>query len=119
MEDSAFEGMGCYGVGNKAALYQKITESHQTAEFPGHYGSLFPIEQVQVSFSLRNGRDPVFLAKRLSDNSFDFGLSARDFFVIGILGMVSSLIAMFRPCVVMCSVCRRHDYSKDFKDTVI
>ena len=61
----------------------------------------------------------MFLAKSLSDNTFDFGLSARDFFVIGILGMASSLIAMFRPCVVMCSVCRRHDYSKDFKDTVI
>ena len=72
-----------------------------------------------MTFELRDSQDPVFLAKSLSGNTFDFGLSASDFLVIGILGIISSLIAMFRPCVVMCSVCRRHDYSKDYMDRVI
>ena len=105
--------MGCYGLTNKAILYEKMTTSHQSGVVPGHYSSLFPIETIEVSFALRDANDPMLLAKTLSNNSFDFGLSAQDFGVIGFLGLISSLLMMFRPCVVLCSVCRKHDYHKE------
>ena len=73
---SIFDGIGCYGLNNKAILYEKMTTSHDAGVNPGHYSSLFPIETIEVSFALRDANDPMLLAKTLSHNSFDFGLSA-------------------------------------------
>lgn len=110
MGNPEFNGSGCYGEENQIALYEKITESHRTPEFPGHFGNLFPIESIDVTFTVRDSTDPMFKAKALSHNSFDFGLSAVDFGIMGVLGLISSILLMFRPCVVMFNVCRKHDY---------
>ena len=81
----------------------RITESE-------HVSSLFPIEDIQVGFTIRNSMDPMLLAKNLSNNTFDFGLSSHDLGAMGFLGMIISCLLMCRPCVVMCSIRRIPKY---------
>ena len=75
-----------------------------------HYSSIFPIEYVDVSFTLRHGDDPMFIAKSLTDNQFDFGLSAHDLAALGFLGLIISLLLICRPCIVVCSIRRIPKY---------
>ena len=103
------DGMGCFGLTNKVALYEKMTLTGSQ-----HYSSIFPIEDIDVTFTVRHAGDPMFLAKSLSDNSFDFGLSAHDSAALGFLGVIISLLLMFRPCIVICSI-RRIPHYKDLE----
>ena len=75
-----------------------------------HYSSVFPVESVDVSFTLRHSDDPMFIAKSLSNNTFDFGLSAHDLAALGFLGLIISLLLICRPCIVVCSIRRIPKY---------
>lgn len=83
------------------ALYEKIMK--RDAE---HMSELFPVNRLDVTFEVRSSQDPMLLAKKLSNNSFDFGLSAHDLQAIGFLGLIISVLLMFRPCIVICSIRR-------------
>lgn len=56
----------------------------------------------------------MLLAKELSNNEFDFGLSSHDMTALGFLGFIISLLLMFRPCIVVCSI-RRIPHYKDLE----
>lgn len=71
-----------------------------------HISDLFPVDRLNVSFEVRSSNDPMLLAKQLSDETFDFGLSSHDLQAIGFLGLIISILLMFRPCIVMCSIRR-------------
>lgn len=68
-----------------------------------------------MSFVVRNGKDPMILAKQLSGETFDFGLASDDLFVLGILGVVISMLMMVRPCVVLCAIRRIPNFSEYVK----
>lgn len=57
-----------------------------------------------LQITVRNGLDPLLLAKQLSKGTFDFGLSSHDMKVVGFLGLVVSILWLIRPCIVVCSV---------------
>jgi len=103
------EGLGCYGLNNQIALYEKIIMSGFQ-----HYKSIFPIKEIDVTFTIRNSEDPMFVAKDLSGATFDFGLSSHDLTALGFLGFIISLLLMFRPCIVVCSI-RRIPHYKDLE----
>ena len=67
---------------------------------------MFPIHELQISFTVRSASDPMLAAKMISGNTFDFGLSSHDLAALGILGCLISLLLMFRPCIVVCSIRR-------------
>jgi len=73
---------------------------------------LFPIDELQVDFTVRSARDPMFAAKRLSNNTFDFGMTAHDLAAAGFLGMIISTLLIFRPCIVICSIRRIPRYQE-------
>ena len=79
-----------------------------------HYKSIFPIKEIDVTFTIRNSKDPMFVAKDLSGATFDFGLSSHDLTALGFLGFIISLLLMFRPCIVVCSI-RRIPHYKDLE----
>lgn len=94
-------GVGCFGLLNEVALYEKMMLIGSQ-----HYSTIFPISDVDVSFTVRNGKDPMLAAKELSGNSFDFGLSSHDMAAAGFLGLMISLLLLCRPCIVICSIRR-------------
>jgi hypothetical protein len=59
---------------------------------------------------VRNIDDPMLMARSLSNNTFDFGLSSHDLAAAGFLGVVISILLMFRPCIVICSIRRIPKY---------
>ena len=75
-----------------------------------HYSSIFPVEYVDVSFTVRHGDDPMFVAKSLTDNKFDFGMAEHDLAALGFLGLIISLLLICRPCIVICSIRRIPKY---------
>ena len=54
----------------------------------------------------------MFAAKRLSNNTFDFGISSHDLAAIGFLGMIIFTLLIFRPCIVICSIRRVPRYQE-------
>ena len=97
--------MGCFGLRNKVGLYEKLVLIGSQ-----HYSSVFPLNSIDVSFTLRNSEDPMFIAKSLSNSSFDFGLSSHDLAALGFLGLIISLLLICRPCIVVCSIRRIPKY---------
>ena len=67
---------------------------------------------VDVSFVVRSKEDPMLEAKKLSSNSFDFGFSTHDLRAIGFIGLFISLLMVFRPCIVICSIRRIPRYEE-------
>ena len=62
---------------------------------------MFPVNNIIVDFQVRNGRDPLLLAKSLTDDSLDFGMSAHDLRVVGALVVIISVLAMVRPVIIL------------------
>lgn len=52
----------------------------------------------------------MLVARQLSDNTFDFGLSSHDLAAAGFLGLIISILLIFRPCIVICSIRRIPKY---------
>jgi hypothetical protein len=73
---------------------------------------MFPLE-LDVMVTVRNGKDPLLLAKQLSDGTFDFGLSSHDLRVIGLIGLFCSGCWLVRPCIVVCNVRGLLDFRKN------
>ena len=65
---------------------------------------MFPVNNIIVDFQVRNGRDPLLVAKSLTDDSLDFGMSAHDLRVIGVLLIIISVLAMVRPVIILSQV---------------
>jgi len=107
-------GIGCFDLDNKVALYEKILLKDTE-----HLSWLFPIENVDITLEVRSKEDPMLLAKKLSKESFDFGFSAHDLRAIGCIGFFISMLAMCRPCIVICSVRRIPNYQELVKQDEI
>ena len=65
---------------------------------------MFPINNILVDFQVRNGKDPLLVAKQLTDNSLDFGMSAHDLRVIGVLIIIISVLAGIRPIIIFSQI---------------
>ena len=65
---------------------------------------MFPVSSLMVDFQVRNGRDPLLVAKRLTGESLDFGMSAHDLRVLGVLVLIISVLAAIRPLIVLCQI---------------
>ena len=82
-----------------AVLYSKVNIRGKVSE-----SQMFPVHSVMVDFQVRNGRDPLLVAKSLTGDSLDFGMSAHDLRVIGGLLIVISLLAGIRPLVILSQI---------------
>ena len=55
---------------------------------------LFPMN-LSLTIKVRNGKDPMLLVQTLTVNTFDFGISSHDMFIIGLaftlIGLVLSI----------------------------
>lgn len=60
----------------------------------------FPMN-LTVSIKIRNGRDPILLARTLTVNTFNFGMSSRDMFVMGVAFTVIGAFLVVQPIVVL------------------
>ena len=105
IEDHSLDNLGCFGRYDSAALYQNVRLPDSA-----HLPDAFPIDDVLVSFTVRSEWDPMLLAKNLSDNTFDFGMSSHDLAAVGFLGLIISLLLVIRPCIVVCSIRRIPKY---------
>ena len=62
-----------------------------------------------LGFKVRNGKDPLLLAKTLTQNSFNFGISSHDMFVMGVAFTVIGSFLSVQPLVFLITVvCRKN-----------
>lgn len=60
----------------------------------------FPMN-LTVGVKVRNGRDPILLARTLTVNTFNFGMSSHDMFVMGVAFTVIGAFLIVQPIVVL------------------
>ena len=63
-----------------------------------------------MTFVVRSSSDPMLVAKNLSFNSFNFGMSAHDLRALSLIGLIASCLLICRPCMVVCSIRRIPKY---------
>lgn len=54
-----------------------------------------------ISVTVRDGRDPILLAKTLSINTFNFGISSHDMFIMGIAFIVIGGFLIVNPLIFL------------------
>jgi len=69
---------------------------------------------ITVSLRVRNGLDPYLVAEVLTENTFNFGISSRDMFILGVAFCVIGAFTIVQPVVYIWKI--RNDMKEvDYK----